>query len=1249
MSAVRFRLLLLSLFSLAFVDGSPSSVASNEETTTTKPKSPSLAMAKLPVRFEANAGQLGSDARFIARQSGSALLLKDEGATLSVRTDKPEKTKQKKRGAKHANASSDHVAEAPKRATIKMTVANGRTVTPVPSEMLVTKVNYLLGKDRSKWHTNIPTYGKITYPGVLDGVDLVYHGENGALEYDFVVAPGTSVDGIAMNVDGAASMSLTSTGDLAIHTDGGDIVQPRPVVFQYDEHGVKQVRTSSYRIVDKNKIGFEVASYDRSKPLVIDPVLAFATYFGGDGNEEGKGVAGDASGSTYITGNTTSLADTFPETVNAYQKVLNGAGNNLCQGPCSDAFVAKIDPSGTALVYATYFGGGGTEESYGIAVNPTTNEAFIAGYTDSPDFPTTGVAGGFGVDKGFGNDTFVARFNSDGSGIGYSKLPLNVNGIGNDAAYAIAVDAAGRAYITGEVTTQILEAAPPGGGGVGGGVPAAGPEGQIGQNSTLYALRLLADGSNFDGNPFGIGGDGQDVGQGIAIDASGNAYVTGYTTSTNFPVVNQPLSLGCHNVNTQQGDAVVIKISSAFASNAPAAWAVCLAGTGDDYGYGIAVNPLGEVAVVGSTTSGSFPIVAAPTTTVFQDELNGFGDAFITKLDNNATPVFSTYFGGNQFESAQSVAFDSGNALWVTGYTSSTTNFPITPTAPQPNIGNAFGEPEDAFVSWVKGDGASVLFSTYYGGADGFDQGNSVSVSGGGTSVHLAGTTNSTNLFVFSTTNGAIGPALQPALSRPDPEFQPSDAWGARISVAPLLLSPPSVTLAPGQGQTFTAFGGAGFGFVYSFFANQSGATINPSTGDYVAGAAGGVTDIVQVVDFSGQKATATVIVGQATTQLIISPASTTLPPKGLRTFTASGGLPPYQFSFVSNASNGQISPQGNYTAGAKGNVVDVVRVTDSAGAQATATITVGPAITIQPGKPITPPKGTIAFSATGGSGTGYVWAMAQAASGGNVVANTGLYTAGDAPSAVDVVRVTDSLGNTATVAVSVGGALAITPSDPTTTTRGAIPFEAFGGNGEYTWTIQQNLSKGTINKDTGAYVAGDVGNVQDIVRCTDSLGNNSAVTVSVGPSLTITPNVTSVAATGKVTFTAAGGSGTGYIYSIPTNASGSNVGATTGLYTAGGNGGVDTVRLTDSLGATADATVTVAAPPPPPPPPGSSSGGVDAGTIPGINLGGGGNDDCSCRAVGTGSVNAGTDGARVLAGLALALGLVWRRRRRAS
>ncbi|MBX3218473.1 MAG: SBBP repeat-containing protein [Labilithrix sp.] len=1191
MSAIRVRLLVLALLSMCIVGRSaPSSREGRPEPRRGATSAEAAAtLTKMPIRFEANAGQHDDGIRFVARRGATSIALRDDGATVAVH----QRTAAKGRG---------HVEQRANRVVVGLKVAGGRTVAPQASEELVTKVSYFTGNDPSKWRTGIPTYAKVTYPSVLEGVDLVYHGEGGALEYDFVVAPGASVSSVAMDVEGASKVSLSDRGELRIHTYAGDIVQPPPVVYQRDARGAKHTIASSYRLVGARSVGFVVSAYDTAKPLVIDPVLAFATYLGGTGYDSVAAVAADAAGNTYVTGSTTSTD--FP-TANAYDPTFNVyAGCQDCG--YTDVYVSKLDPTGTTLLYSTYLGGDASDDGRAIAV-AADGTAYVTGSTGSHDFPIVN-----GINPYRGWDGFVARLSANGGALAYSTY---LSGFGYDEPSAIAVDATG-IYVAGSSTSTNLGVTLQPQADV---VPLGGATG--GEDYDAFVAKLSLPGAG--GSELlwvrHVGGEGNDFATGLAVDGAGNAYVSGVTGS-GFPQTGGALLKPQCQGGDGGSDAFVAKLDGAARTWT---YAKCFGGSGEDRAEAIALDASGNVYVTGATSSADFPAPAsiypfAGQDDVFVTKINAAGDAF----------VYSTFIGGSSRDHAYAIAVDAANAAWITGTTrEAETPYPTIIPTQAAHAGGGEGA-RDAFVSRVNAGGTALIFSSFYGGATGEDEGAAIAVRG--SSIHVGGNTYSTDLpFV----NG-----------RQQTNAGGEDGFVVRLGVPTLLVAPASIKLDVGTGRQFSAVGGAGVGYVFSLQTNASGASITPA-GLYTAGANGGVVDVVRVTDASGLTATATVEVGQPPAALVISPASSSAPPRGQRSFAASGGVAPYAFSLISNASGGLVTSAGTYTAGPKGGVVDVVRLSDAAGNGVSATIVVGPSIAIAPARPAAPPNGALAFSATGGSGSGYTWAITKNGSNGTIGASTGSYTAGSGSSTVDTVQVTDSLGNRASVNVSVGGGLAITPADPVTTTRGAIAFTAVGGSGAYTWSLTSTPSGGTIDAASGAYVAGTTGNSIDTVRVQDSVGNGSSVQVGVGPALTITPAGAEVVAGGTVTFGAAGGSGEGYAFTLATSTSGAELGAD-GVYTAGAVASSDVVRLSDSLGSTVEATVIVTAAPGILPD-GGVPPGFDAGTVPGLNIGGGGIDeDCSCRAVGASSSGAGS-AASVLSALALTLGAIRRRRRR--
>ncbi|MBX3224761.1 MAG: SBBP repeat-containing protein, partial [Labilithrix sp.] len=914
---------------------------------------------------------------------------------------------------------------------------------------------------------------------------------------------------------------------------------------------------------------------------------------------------------TYVTGSTSAAG--FP-VANAYDPTYNPYYECAICG-YRDVFVSKLDPTGTTLVYSTYFGGIDHDDATGIAI-AADGTAYVTGTTRSYDLPNVN---GINPYRGWsGSDGFVARFSADGATLAYSTF---LSAYGPVEPAAIAVDATG-IYVAGSSTATSV--------GMGGGIERKGPIPQGGatggEDYDAFVVKLRLPAQQLDDEPIlwvsYLGGTGEDFATGLAVDAAGRAHLTGYTNAA-FPQSGGSLLKAECEGNMESADAFVARLNAAGTAFD---YAKCFGGSSDDRALAIALDTSGNVYVTGDTDSGDFP---APSSIY---PYAGQRDVFVTKLNAAATAIlYSTFIGGSNDDHGYAIAVDAANTAWVTGRTRITqgTSYPTVIPAQANHAGGGEGG-YDAFVSRVNAAGTALIFSTFYGGGNS-DEGDAIAING--SNVYLGGTSWSNDLPFLNgrqLTNGGE-----------------NDGFIVKLGVPPLLIAPTSVNLNVGQSRQFTATGGAGIGYVFSLQTNNSGGSVSAG-GAYTAGNNGGTVDTVRVTDGAGVTATATVRVGQPTTALVISPSNASAPPRGQRSFTASGGVAPYTFSLLSNASGGSVSASGSYTAGTKGGVVDVVRLSDSGGNAVTATVSVGPGISVTPAQPAAPPNGSVSFAATGGSGAGYTWDITQNGSSGTIVAGTGAYTAGNGTNTVDTVRVTDSLGNRASVNVSVGGGLAITPASPLTAPRGAIAFTAVGGSGSYSWSVDVAASGGTINAASGAYTAGPTGDTIDTVRVADSVGNSSTVQIAVGPSLTVTPAGASVIAGESLTFGAAGGSGEGYGFTLSTNESGAAVGAD-GVYTAGAAAGSDVVTLNDSLGSTAQATITVASAPDTLPD-GGTTPGFDAGTIPGLNLGGGGVDeDCSCRAVGasSGGASGASGAAGGIAGLAALLGVVRRRRRR--
>ncbi len=628
---------------------------------------------RLPLVFEPNQGQADAEVRFLTRTQGGTLFLTEHEAVLVSRGGAPVRMR-----LTHAG---------------KAKAVQGLEPTGGIS-------NYFIGNDPAKWRTNIPNYRRVEYKSVYAGVDLVYYGNPQKLEYDLVVAPGADVAAIQLEYEGVESLRVDGDGDLVLETATGELRQKRPIAYQETASGRVEVKVG-YRLKTCRRVAFELARYDAGRRLVIDPVLLYATYLGGSGGDYGKGIVVDSSGAAYITGQTNST--NFP-TANPVQASLGG-GNNV--------FVTKINAAGSALVYSTYLGGNGVslgDSGNGIAVDGSGN-AYVTGFTNSTNFPTAnplqaGNAGAW--------DAFVAKINPAGSTLVYSTY---LGGSADDYAYAIAVDGSGDAYITGETLSgnfptagpiQAINNAPGVGsvfvtkintagsalvystylGGSGSdqgngiavdgsgnayvtgstmstGFPTASPlQASSGGGQDAFLTKVNAAGTALVYSTY-LGGNGQDRGNGIVVDNSGAAFVTGYTASTNFPAASA-LQSGFGGAS----DAFVTKVNAAGTA---LVYSTYLGRNGVDYGNAIAVDSSGAAYVTGSTNSNNFPTANALQASDGGSAVN----LFAAKIGSGGGALlYSTYLGGSGGDDeGTGIAVDGSGNAYVTGYTDST-NFP---------------------------------------------------------------------------------------------------------------------------------------------------------------------------------------------------------------------------------------------------------------------------------------------------------------------------------------------------------------------------------------------------------------------------------------------------------------------------------------------------------------------------------------------------------------------------------------------
>ena len=718
-----FRTLLLSLaallaansFTLAQTAPPISSHSDPAKSSSTPDSKASAAIldsyGKLPLSFEANHGQSDARVKFLSRTGAYSLFLTPDEAVLALSgkgKDKDIGTKEDRNAqatvaGKTANAnpgSRPRLDESKPGPVLRMKLRNANPAAKVTgADELTGKTNYFIGNDPAKWRTNVPTYAKVKYQAIYPGIDLVYYGNQRQLEYDFIIAPGANPKRIAFDIRGAKQIRQDARGDLVFNmadatsetTNDSKIRWHKPLVYQ-EKDGKRQEIAASYTITNGNRVGFQLANYDATKPLYIDPVispLVYSTYLGGDSEDSAYAIALDSAGNAYVTGITTST--NFPVTPGAVQASLGGN---------ADVFVTKLNPSGSALVYSTYLGGSLADFGQGIAVD-ATGDAYVAGYTYSSDFPTVRA-----LQSVYGEgttDAFVAKLNPDGSALIYSTF---LGGSGGDSAYGITADNSGNAYVVGSTESANFPITP------GAFQTVCNGGTNCATDGDAFVAKINPTGSALVYSTF-LGGSGADNGYGIVINNSGNAYVTGGTSSTDFPTSSpfQPANGGGE-------DAFVAKLNSAGSG---LDYSTYVGGVKQDVGLAIALDSAGNFYVAGFTFSDNFPVTHGAFQTICNggNSCSSYGDAFVTKLNPTGSSLaYSSYLGSPKFDQATAISVDTAGDAYVTGFTDSINHFPTTPGAFQTRQS---GTGHATFVSKFNPAGSALIYSTYLAGSKGSD------------------------------------------------------------------------------------------------------------------------------------------------------------------------------------------------------------------------------------------------------------------------------------------------------------------------------------------------------------------------------------------------------------------------------------------------------------------------------------------------------------------------------------------------
>ena len=771
------------------------------------PQTVRSAYGRLPMAFEPNLGQTDARVKFMARGSKYGLFLTNHEAVLSLAHTSP----------------------------VQMSLVESNPNAEVAgTEALPGKSNYLIGKDPSRWHRDIPQFARVRYRQVYPGIDLVYYGKQGELEYDFQVAPGADPGQVALQFNGADKLRLDGNGDLVLAASGGEMRLQAPRVYQTVSGEQKPV-DGKFVLLAKQQVGFEIGTYDRSRELIIDPVLSYSTYLGGSGTESGEvAIASDNALNAYVAGTTTS--GNFPIPVasatvpSAFQSCLDDPTQpqpTTCAAATnSDAFIAKLNPSGTAVVFATYLGGSGNDSASGIAIDSGFN-VVITGTTASNDFP---VASAFQAAQGTASDhVFVSKVDAAGHSLLYSTY---LGGSGSESAAGVAVDFRNKIYVIGTTNSPNFPVTP--------------DAFQLTPKATqqVFVSKIdpatscpasLAYSTYFGG---GDPASGTVTAGGIAVDRSNGVYITGYTNfqhtggnpALDFPILNA--SQSCLNDPTNPApcpaggtkfDAFIAKLNPTAAIGSHLLYSTYFGGTKDDLGLAIAVDSGGATYITGKTSSTDVPQPAttgtAAATVPFQQCLGAGSaanpvspatcpaatgtDAYLAKISAfttgsttapTETVIYFSYLGGSGTDEGDAITVDPGTSVIGAGvYITGVTNSGDFPVLHAPAGRGSLAGGNDAFVTRIDPGAttqtANTDFSFFLGGS-GQDSGTGISVDSAG-GIYVAGSTASGN---FPTTSGAfqstlsgssdafvtkLGPATNLSMTAPSVQRLQS-AWAGR-------------------------------------------------------------------------------------------------------------------------------------------------------------------------------------------------------------------------------------------------------------------------------------------------------------------------------------------------------------------------------------------------------------------------------------------------------------------------------------
>jgi len=724
----------------------------------------------LPLWFEAGQSQPAS--RFTAHAQGAEFAVTAAGAEFSLRRSDGQ------------------------TGLVRMQFVSAAQASPVGINQLAGRINYFLGNDSTQWQTTRPTFAQVSLENVYPGISVIYYGNQQQLEYDFNLAAGANPETINIRFDGAQNISVDAQGALVIALNGGKIVQPAPVAYQTIA-GERRPVKAGYKISEAQTVTFAVGSYDHTQPLVIDPILSFSSYFGGNNSDTAWAVAvNPTDNSIFIAGQTlsTQISNNIPFATNGVDKTFNG-GTVL-----GDAFVAKFDSTGTNLIYCTYLGGNADDAAYALAVD-TSGHAFVAGATTSPNFPVTNPANysNFsgtnihgvinGVTGHYPTDAFVTELETNGASLLYSSY---LGGSSSETAYGLAIDLLGNAFVTGFTYSSNYPVTPSA---IFGKLQCTN---NFYLNANAFVTEIAAGGGQINYSTY-LGGTNFDTGRAIAYN-NGNVFVAGFTASTNFPWVKGLATgkyLNGRTNRTSASDAFVTMFTTS-GTNLTLAYSTFLGSSNNDVARSITADASGNAYVVGWTTSTNFPVTTNGVRLTSFVRTNTTGlviatNAFLAKLAFDGTAVsygYSQIFGGRGVDVANGVTRDSADNIYVIGSASST-NFPVTANNIFGSLRRTNSGASDVFVTAFPSDFSTVLWSAYFGGS-GNDYGNGIAVDSTN-SIVIARQTFSVNFPVFASARSVRDGSDDAFIAKIFPTSMTLPALSARRSGTNVLVSWPPI------------------------------------------------------------------------------------------------------------------------------------------------------------------------------------------------------------------------------------------------------------------------------------------------------------------------------------------------------------------------------------------------------------------------------------------------------------------------